>query len=500
MPAADGQDAGLGRLSVGKSMAGVKVVAMGDVGAVTAGTMSNSDVMAGVRYGTLNDGSFEHVLPAEGHTKDFDFTGQYRIGSVAVTGIEGERQRPRRYKRLRFMGELPVAPGPVAPWFSNSRIAAYDVGEVTLERVGGHNAARPYGVAAYRIGSVMRRFADPASPGSFVVRQTLEPLIFREGPNGHGAYYGAGYGAISIVDNVIGGAIVFRGGGGTELPYINIPATGAPIGSAQVNGESATLYLMPDGTYEVRGSDAAPLARDASLAALVKTVAGTPGTAIKVVHRPAASDTDGSAHFLSTSMSGSVTLTLRANPKPYRWAPPAGDPVILPIGPGGMPVAVPGPTLAPTDYTLPTFDEIRAALVAGGTEVRVFDRSLVLVKPEGKEVGRAYDDTGLRKILLTDHNTFRLTSDAGVVLWEGSDLSAALVGPGARLGLRRLPMRLVGKSTVFLHGLARGGTAVFAFGGQTTLDPLGNVNTLADGTGIADRLRAAGIDFTGHEL
>jgi hypothetical protein len=176
-----------------------------------------------------------------------------------------------------------------------------------------------------------------------------------------------------------------------------------------------------------------------------------------------------------------------------------GEPTVVPIGPDGMNVLVPG-TVTETFYTIPTPDEIRARRQAGGTEVRVFDRDFLLVKPEGTEVGRAFDDTGLRKILLTAQNTFRLTDAAGTVLWEGADVASALMGTGPRLGLRRLPARLVGNSQVVLDGLGRGGTAVFDVGGQTTLDPVGNVNMLAGGNGIAQGLREAGVEFTGHGM
>jgi hypothetical protein len=263
-----------------------------------------------------------------------------------------------------------------------------------------------------------------------------------------------------------------------------------------VSGQSATLYLMPDGAYEVRAGSDAPLARDASLAALILSVAGTPGTPMKLVHRPAAGGTIASAQFLSTSVSGWVTL--QASPLPYRSVI-TGGPSTYVIGPVGMPVYVPG-VISETLYTVPTVSELVAALRDGGAEVHTFDRDLLLVRPEGKEVGRVFDDTGLRKVVLTAQNTFRLTGEAGAVLWEGADLLTALLGSGPRLGLRRLPARLVGKSQVYLYGLARGGTAVFDVGGQTTLDPLGNVNTLPGGSDIAERLRQAGVEFVGYDV
>ena len=77
---------------------------------------------------------------------------------------------------------------------------------------------------------------------------------------------------------------------------------------------------------------------------------------------------------------------------------------------------------------------------------------------------------------------------------------AALTGAGPRLGERRLPMRIVGKGQVLMYGLARGGTAVLDFGGRQTLDPAGNVYTLPDGAALAERLREAGVAFTGYEL
>ena len=479
MPAAEGQGAGVGSVDVAGSMQGVKLIAMGDIGAVRARGMLFTDIVAGVRIGIRADGTFEHVLPAESYTADFDFTGAYRIGEVAVTGAAdpGRGARPGRRRPRVFVTETPLLDS-----FVQSRIAAYDVGDVLLDAVSGYMASgRQFGVGAYRVGSVLRRFADPSSvPGDFVVRQTSAPLTYHEGPDGYGGYYGNGSNDAS---GVISG-VVLRDGIITppELPYVEVPAGGIRIGKGSVGAASATLHLMPDGVYELRGASG-PLVRDTNLALLVLGVAGVPGTSLKVVHAPPSESAAGAARFRSTSVSDSLDLVLPpASAKPYR--------VLVPTSAG----------LEERLMRLPSFTEIIETISAGGRRVDVFDRELLLVRPEGREIGRAFDDRGLRKILLTERNTFRVTGPSGSTLWEGDDLLAALTGDGPRLGERRMPLRIVGKGQVSLYGLARGGTAVFDFGGRQTLDPAGNVQTLLDGAGLAERLRQAGIDFTGHDL
>jgi hypothetical protein len=476
MPTGPGQAAAIDSVAVRGAMRGVKIVAMGDVGAVRAAGMIDTDVMAGVRYGVRADGAFEHVLPAASYSADFDFTGTYHVGEVAVTGAGGPARAAGR-KRPRF-----VAAGAFSldAAFVRSRVAAYDVGDVLLDPVSGFmSGGRQFGVAAYRVGSVVRRFADPsAPPADFVVRQTSAPLVFHEGPAGYGGYYGAGSGAT-------GGFVTITTGGffvnPPELPYVDVPAGGVNIGNASIGGDDATLQLMPDGVYELRG--AAEALRDANLALLLLNVAGTPGTSMKVVHAPPGDAAAGVARFRSTSVSDSVDLVLPpASAKPYR--------VFVPTASGPEERLV----------RIPPLGEIVAAITAAGTRVDVFDRELLLVRPEGREIGRAYDDQGLRKLYLTEGNTFRVTGASGAVLWEGDDLLAALTGAGPRLGERRLPMRVVGKGQVWLHGLTRGGTAVLDFGGRQTLDPAGNVYTLPDGATLVERLRQAGVEFTAYEL
>jgi hypothetical protein len=62
--------------------------------------------------------------------------------------------------------------------FGNSRIAAYQIGDVALEGVGAMNVTRDWGVAAYSVGRVLRRFARPGTGTErFFVRQTSEPLL-----------------------------------------------------------------------------------------------------------------------------------------------------------------------------------------------------------------------------------------------------------------------------------------------------------------------------------
>ena len=162
-----------------------------------------------------------------------------------------------------------------------------------------------------------------------VLEEFGQPLVVQEGTGGVGGYFGNGpVGGLSFVKTVnIGGGgaggIIIRGGENTNpLPYVDIPATGVSVGYGSVDGQSPLLYLMQDGSYELRVGSEAPLARGADMAAVVRAVvaAASPGTPVKVVHRPADGVSPASITFRGTSVGPSVTLLL---PAAWFWARPS---------------------------------------------------------------------------------------------------------------------------------------------------------------------------------
>jgi hypothetical protein len=108
----------LGKLTVSGAMTGSDVRATGNIGTVRAGSMRDSRVFAGVRSAvtTLPDSADDFAAPAT-------------IRSVTVSG--------------RTAGS-----------FSNTLIAASEIGRASLGAVATANNGTPFGVAADRIASV----------------------------------------------------------------------------------------------------------------------------------------------------------------------------------------------------------------------------------------------------------------------------------------------------------------------------------------------------------
>ena len=137
----------LGKLTVGGALTGSNVRTTGAIGTVTAGTMRNNQIFAGVRNGlnTLPDGTD-------------DFTAAMPIKSVTVKG--------------RGAGA-----------FSDTLVAASQVGKLSLNAVAPDNGGTTHGVCADQVRSAaatttagklkLRALADPASSvtdGDFVLR------------------------------------------------------------------------------------------------------------------------------------------------------------------------------------------------------------------------------------------------------------------------------------------------------------------------------------------
>jgi hypothetical protein len=126
----------IGKMSVRGAVAGADIRATGNIGTVRAGAMRDSRLFAGVRsdVGTMPDSAD-------------DFTAQAGIKGVTVSGR---------------------TPGS----FSNTLIAATDVGRLSLGGVATANNGTPFGAAADRIASVR---ANGASGGRITLRALDEP-------------------------------------------------------------------------------------------------------------------------------------------------------------------------------------------------------------------------------------------------------------------------------------------------------------------------------------
>ena len=115
-----GKSVDLATLSVAGAITNTKVDSEGSIGTVSASTMVNSSVFAGV--GTLASGK---VLP----TTDAEFSSADSIGAVKLKKVAG------------------------TPSFIDSDIAAHSIGSLSLGVVQLSNGGQPFGVAAGKIGS-----------------------------------------------------------------------------------------------------------------------------------------------------------------------------------------------------------------------------------------------------------------------------------------------------------------------------------------------------------
>ena len=253
---------GLRRLTVGGAMRGSRVNALADIGAVSAGAMFDSDVVAGVRFEEVHPaaGVFEPVLPSEHYEgysesdKEFDFTGRYALGSLGVTAAVTDA-------------------GGFA--FVNSRVAAHRIGGVKLVGVQPQNNGRDSGVAGYRVSRVQRRFGGPDGPALsreeyprtnyFIVRQLFQPLRFDPGTG----TYTSGSGFINLTNGLSGGTTISSG--------TLISAAGVQVGTMADHPTAATVWLNLDGSYDARGADGVVVVRDATLAGLCAAARGHPG-------------------------------------------------------------------------------------------------------------------------------------------------------------------------------------------------------------------------------
>jgi hypothetical protein len=466
-----GQAPGLASLSVGGAMRRTWVNTLADVGQVTTGGMFDSVIAAGVAYAETSPGVFEQPLPAKAAFSDVgSFTGKYAIRSVTVNDRVGQDYA-----------------------FANSRVGAYRVGSVRIDGVRSDNGGRPFGVAAYQLNRLLRKFGgadadkndDINPPTDFVARQIFAPLVFRPAPGGYGGYYGGGgpnggYVAISIVNNQLDYTIVPFDEGGVQVGTVANHLSAAGVFP---NPAATGIFLNPDNTYDARDAAGAVVVPPAPLADVILALAGKPGVSMKAeVKGPVGTD-DGSLTFLSTSEGAEVVIPVPRTP--VRYQPPSGPP--------GSFV----PALA-----VPTQSELVAALRAGGTEVQEFTRPLVRLRFEGVEVARMFDDTTLRRVRLIADHTYGL-SDGRNVLAVGASLPDVLLGAeGPRLGGRqRLPAWVVWSDhKVTVYGLSRGGTAVFDLAQENVIDPAGAVFTTPGAGEFLAWMRQHGVrveDFVG---
>jgi hypothetical protein len=416
---------GLGKLTVGGTMRNTWIQALSNIGSVRAGAMIDSNLMAGIRFTESSPGVFEQMLPKSTPSPKYDFTGTYAIKSVSVGGLTG-----RDFS------------------FSNTRIAAYNIGNVTLNGVEAHNNDREFGVSAYKLRRVSRRFGGPDAgltnqenpKTDFVIRQIFRPLTFRPG-NGYGNYYGGPTGS-----SASSGTFITIG---TTVDPTGIGENGTQLGTVTGGAAGEAIYLMRDGSYQARNNEGLVMASTSQLSALILQVVGAPGTSIKVVDQ----DT---VLFLSTSV-GPRILMSRSN-LGHAYADYSSAPQHT--------------------YDVGTPADLATEMRELGAMVDVFNKPLIDVPAgdEGVVVARSFDDLGLRTIRLLDSQVYEVEQPDGTT-FQTVDLGAALLGGDALLGApgrRPLQTGFTGK-TFYLYGLGRGGTTAFYYQDENMLNARGDV-------------------------
>jgi hypothetical protein len=116
-----GPAAALSRLTVNGNLSGSTILSAGNIGAVTAGTLTNSAILLGLRpdYATDANGDGVLDLPTAG-----DFVSNAQLSSLTVRGGQG------------------------ASSFTNSNVAAGQIGRVSLRDVNLANAQQAFGFTA----------------------------------------------------------------------------------------------------------------------------------------------------------------------------------------------------------------------------------------------------------------------------------------------------------------------------------------------------------------
>jgi hypothetical protein len=456
------------------------IFALGDIGTVTAAAMLDSNVTAGVRIDeSSTDEKLVQPLPDRREEQNlYDFTGKYQIGQVVVSG-----------KTDRMIA------------FSNSIIAAYQIGDVVLYKVDGFNdpsGHRPlFGVAGYKVRHVKRTFdavnaannqvSDPLI--DFKVRQIKQPLIFDPGTGSYGGWTYGGAGTIS------GGSL--RTGGNWYFVPEYIPVDGTRIGSVS-NYAATDVYLAHSGRYELRDGAGEVVLSALTLGALAAELFRRSNTSIKV-EQPSnesnvtilATSTGPALELFSDRLGDTVVSGYDEEGKPTYSTlgrVEAHDPIIS-IGVDYQPVITTQARLIPSRTVLAS--ELESAATV---PIKVFTRSLFLVKDEPAPIGKLISALGPHDVRLGPSFDFITQGDVA------TDLGLALSRFSAdRVGSRRLPARWVPsrKSNVIVYGLPNGGTAVIPQANLDTsaLNAVGDLKALPTTDELKQSLISQGIQF-----
>lgn len=465
-------------------MTNSSIFALGDIGTVTAAVMLDSNVTAGVRIDeNSTDEKLVQPLPDRREEQNlYNFTGKYQIEQVIVNG-----------KTDRMIA------------FSNTIIAAYQIGDVTLFKVDGFNdptGKRPlFGVAGYRVGHVKRTF-DAMNTGNnqvsdplidFKVRQIKQPLIFDPGIGSYGGFPSSGAGTIS------GG--IWGSGNGYSVPEY-VPIDGTPIGSVR-NHAATDVYLAHSGRYELRDSSGDIVLSALTLGALAAELFRRSNTSIKV-EQPSngsmvtilATSTGPALELFANRLGDSVVSAFDAEGQPTYST--AGQVSIYDLG-GLVPNPPPIVNYPPIDSTqtrvIPSSTVLTSQLgSAARVPFRVFTRSLFLVKDEPAPIGKVVSALGQHNVGMAP--SFEFASDSHT----STELGLALANLGAdRVGSRRLPARWVPSrsSNVIVYGLPNGGTAVIPRANLDTsaLNAVGDLKALPTADELKQSLISQGIKF-----
>lgn len=216
---------GLGKLLINGAMENSNVDALADIGTVRVGGMFSSAIIAGVRYKQDDAGTFVQFLPLD---EKKDFTGTYAIGNVKITGAAQQRWRDSS--------------------FIDSRIAAYNLGDVRLTDAIEHNNGRELGVAGYSVGKI----TAPYNHYDLVIRQISDPIMYDRRT---GTYKEYDPGEI--------GRLIIEGRFYNPPPYrstVDVPDSGLVVAKVFEPDLGVTeIVLLPNRTYVTRGANNGPV-------------------------------------------------------------------------------------------------------------------------------------------------------------------------------------------------------------------------------------------------
>lgn len=478
------------------------IFVLGDIGAVSAAAMIDSNVTAGVRI-SENSTSQRLVqpLPDSRHSDDlYDFTGTFHIGQLVVSG---------------------KTKGAVA--FSNTIVGAHEIGQILLYKVdGSHTGTAEHGIAAYKIGRV-QRFFDAANAhknainepaADFKIRQIAEPLSFIAPSASYGGISKVGAGTLTLNgSNTYTGATVINGSmlditgtianSGTLITgytYVNLmPIEGVKIGSVS-NHDATGVYLTHGGRYQLRNDAGAVVLSAASLGALAADLFRRSKSSIKIENVG-----DGTITVRTTSVGPVIGLMSsmlgRTELAGYSATgqPVEGSLSTAPylIGAGSLTLRGNGNEVTLNSITtqsrvIPSFEVVKSEFAGAGFTTHEFAQPLMLMSESRRSIGQVMGPIAVRDVDLTQPLRFAADSTTS------SDLGQLITTVTAdRVGSRRLPARWVSSGNgVTVYGLADGGTVTVRDLGQTALNAVGALRKLPTSTRLRQALIDAGVTFS----